>query len=66
MRMTTFLLPVIAASVAVVLSSVFVVDEREKALVLQHLLLLLKRGFFQDDVIDGRVYTLFVVFQVGL
>jgi len=33
--MTTFLLPVIAASVAVVLSSVFVVDEREKALVLQ-------------------------------
>ncbi|HAV09516.1 MAG TPA: protease modulator HflC [Rhodobacteraceae bacterium] len=35
MRMTTFLLPVIAASVAVVLSSVFVVDEREKALVLQ-------------------------------
>jgi modulator of FtsH protease HflC len=35
MRVTTFLLPVIAASVAVVLSSVFVVDEREKALVLQ-------------------------------
>lgn len=35
MKATTFLLPAIAAGVALVLSSVFVVDEREKALVLQ-------------------------------
>ena len=35
MRKTTFLLPIIAVIVALGLSSIFIVDEREKALVLQ-------------------------------
>ncbi len=35
MKKTTFLLPVLVVAVAALLSSVFVVDEREKALVLQ-------------------------------
>ena len=35
MRKTTFIIPVIVVAVAALLSSIFVVDEREKALVLQ-------------------------------
>jgi membrane protease subunit HflC len=35
MRKTTYLLPIVVVAIAVALSSVFVVDEREKALVLQ-------------------------------
>ncbi|ETA49792.2 protease [Rhodobacteraceae bacterium PD-2] len=35
MRKTTFLLPVLVVAIVVILSSIFVVDEREKALVLQ-------------------------------
>ncbi len=35
MKKTTFLLPILAVLVAVALSSIFIVDEREKALVLQ-------------------------------
>ncbi|WP_146344625.1 protease modulator HflC [Falsiphaeobacter marinintestinus] len=35
MRKTTFILPLVVVAVAAVLSSVFIVDEREKALVLQ-------------------------------
>lgn len=35
MRKTTYLLPVVVIAVAVALSSLFIVDEREKALVLQ-------------------------------
>ena len=35
MRKTTFILPVIVVAIVVFLSSLFVVDEREKALVLQ-------------------------------
>lgn len=35
MRKTTYLLPVVVIAVAVLLSSLFIVDEREKALVLQ-------------------------------
>ena len=35
MRKTTFLLPVLVVAIAIALSAVFIVDEREKALVLQ-------------------------------
>ena len=35
MRKTTFLLPIVVVLIATALSSIFVVDEREKALVLQ-------------------------------
>lgn len=35
MRKTTFLLPILVIAIAAILSSIFVVDEREKALVLQ-------------------------------
>ncbi|MGB5556864.1 MAG: protease modulator HflC [Paracoccaceae bacterium] len=35
MRATTFILPIIVVAIAVALSSIFIVDEREKALVLQ-------------------------------
>ena len=35
MRKTTFILPIIVVAIAAVLSSIFIVDEREKALVLQ-------------------------------
>ncbi len=35
MRKSTFILPVIVVLVAVIMSAVFIVDEREKALVLQ-------------------------------
>ena len=35
MRKSTFLLPVLVAAIAALLSSIFIVDEREKALVLQ-------------------------------
>lgn len=35
MRKTTFILPVVVVAIAVIMSSIFIVDEREKALVLQ-------------------------------
>lgn len=35
MRKTTFILPVVVVVIAVIMSSIFIVDEREKALVLQ-------------------------------